>query len=197
MREVDDDPFLETILEMARALAPEDPLRQLAAAVTISGEMSNASTEAIYQLLNAAFDAGHSWSEIGAALKLGPNQQGSPWSTSLSIYEGLTSEAAECIFRSIHEANGLRHNYVGTETFASQLDRGSFRRFQCFESLGHSIPGGEVQDRNVDRTGAGKSPATEAFHSTDDQSDGPRDPSRDKDGQHPAGSRTSAARDTR
>ena len=117
-------PLLNELIQAVHdRTADQDALARVAVASEVSGEIASKADLLLGHFVEAARQAGCSWTEIGAALgvtKQGAQQRfvdhepGSP-TTDEQLLDHHTSRARESVARARDEAHAMGHNYVGTE----------------------------------------------------------------------------------
>jgi len=135
-----------------------DPNARLEAAVHTAAELRAVGDELVDHCVNAAREAGRSWTDIGEVL--GISKQGAqkrftppvePWPG------GFSASAQAVVAQAVEEARALGHRYLGTEHLLLGLfsDQAGLA-VRCLTSL--SLSHDRVQERVIELIGRGENP---------------------------------------
>lgn len=106
---------LERYIEEVETGAGDSVLERVGHAATLAGTLAEVADSLVDHFVQAARAAGHSWSEIGAALGVTKQAAQQRFVPSEGDFLPFTDRAKDVIRVAQDEAKGLGHGYLGTE----------------------------------------------------------------------------------
>ncbi len=135
--------------------ASDEALAQLSVAATTAAELEDVSDSLLSHFVDRCRKAGHSWTEISAALGVSKQAAHKRFTPGALQLDRLTDRARNLLENSVAQAGRLGHNYVGTEhvllalfadpeSLAARVlaDAGVTQEMAEAEILKHELPGG-------------------------------------------------------
>lgn len=113
----------DTLRGLVLTSAEPDPLARLTRAVGLAAELERTGDRLVDAFVSEARDAGRSWSQIGAALGVTKQAAQQRFVDRRPGPGYLGKRAKELMAVAVQEAQGLGHNYTGTEHVLLALSR--------------------------------------------------------------------------